>query len=60
LIFIKGLLAALEDYRWPWVQDHLDQHSEDREHYVEVLNAQEEGFDVVWGNEEDFDFDALD
>jgi hypothetical protein len=38
----------------------LDQHSEDREHYVEVLNAQEEGFDVVWGNEEDFDFDALD
>ena len=38
----------------------IAQHSEDREHYVEVLNAQEEGFDVVWGNEEDFDFDALD
>jgi hypothetical protein len=60
LICIEGLLAAFEDYHGPWVQDHLDQHSEDREHYVEVLNAQEEGFDVVWGNEEDFDFDALD
>src|SRR5450756_1282719 len=55
LIFIEGLLAFLEDYVWPWFQDHLDEHLEEREDFIEFLNAQEAGFENVFWREEDSD-----
>jgi hypothetical protein len=47
----EGLFFFLEELSWPWAEALLRGYLEEREILYEVLNAQEEGFEIVWLDE---------
>ena len=50
-VYIEGLFFFLEEFFWPWAEALLRDYLEELGILYEVLKAQEEGFGVVWVDE---------
>ena len=50
-VYIEGLFFFLEEFFWPWAEALLREYLEELKILYEVLKAQEEGFEVVWVDE---------
>jgi hypothetical protein len=54
VIFVDPVFQVLEE-AWPLIQGYLEEYFDEREVFYQILKAQDEGFEIVWEDEEDLD-----